>query len=119
MKLSDYIKIMGIDLRESDDTPEIDDLRIIKNENRGTLESLDEDVAIMDVPLQLAESCTFHFEKHIDAIIGSEQDALKEHEKFTKLNIAQENAKEYDRRYKEHPGNRTTYQVKAQRKPGR
>lgn len=110
MKLSEYVKIMGIDLREPDETPDVKDLRIVENKGKDFLEQLDEDTQIMDVPLNLNESCVFDFDKHIDAIICQESDALQEHEKkYTKLNSAQENAKEYDRRFKERPGNRIRF----------
>lgn len=109
MKLSDYIRIMGIDLRETEEVPTIDELRVVDNSDAGSLESMDEDASVMDVPLKLSEACVFAFDKHIDAIIGDEEGARSEHQKYTKLNIAQENSKEYDRRYKERPGNRIRF----------
>lgn len=109
MKLADYVKIMGIDLRE---TEEIDsnELRIVANESKGKLESLDEDSSIMDVELNLDEACKFDFEKHMSSIVECEKVALEEHaRKYTKLNTAQENSREYDRRYKERSHNRIRF----------
>ena len=108
MKLADYVKIMGIDLREADGIPSTSDLKIVQNRG-STLESMDEDAAIMDVDLKLSEACVFNFAKHMDAIVCQEDAAREEHKKYTKLNVAQQNSKEYDRRYKEKPGNRIRY----------
>lgn len=109
MKLADYVRIMGIDLRETDEVPSVDDLRIVENIGGDTLESLDEDTEIMDIPLNLSEACVFSFDKHVEAIVGAEATAIEEHKKYTRFNVSQENAKEYDRRYKERPGNRIRY----------
>ena len=86
-----------------------DDYRIVENDNVGLLESLDEDGDVMGVPLNLSEACKFDFDKHIDAIVEQEDFARAEHKKYTKLNYAQENAKAYDARYKELPGNRIRF----------
>lgn len=109
MKLADYVRIMGIELRETIETPDIESLKVVKNEGIGSLESLDDDASIMDVPLRLGEACSFDFDKHMDAIVGHEQEAVEEHKRYSKLNSAQENSKEYDRRYKERPLNRVRY----------
>ncbi len=83
--------------------------RIVENTGRGMLESLDEDCEIMGVPLNLSEACMFDFDKHIDAIVEQEDAARSDHKKYTKLNYAQENAREYDARYKEKPENRIRF----------
>jgi hypothetical protein len=84
--------------------------RIVENSAAGTLEGLDEDCSILDVPLRLSEACSFDFDKHVTAITGDEDQARDTHrERYTKLNYAQENARRYDARYKERPGNRIKY----------
>lgn len=110
MKLSEYAKIMGFELKEVDDCPSPDELRIVENESRGKLEELDEDTSVMDVELKLKEACSFDFDKHVSAIVGAEEAVAKERkEKYTKFNVAQEASKEFDKRYKERPQNRIRY----------
>lgn len=82
--------------------------RIVEN-SHGRLEDMDDDSSIMDVPLNLTEACQFDFSKHVKAISEQESTARVEHEKYTKLNYAQENSRKYDARYKERPGNRIRY----------
>lgn len=106
MKLVEYAKLLGIDLVQSDDVPEVSDLRIVEVKP-PMLENLDEGTEIMDVSLKLSETCVFSFDKHMDAIVESETSARQENaERFGKLNMAQENSREFDRRYKERPLNR-------------
>lgn len=83
--------------------------RIVENTGKGMLESLDEDCEIMGVPLKLSEACMFDFDKHVNAIVEQEDAARNDHKKYTKLNYAQENAREYDARYKEKPQNLTRF----------
>lgn len=82
------------------------DLRIVVNVVDG-LRSLDEDCDIMGIPLRLDERCTLSFNKHVDAIVAQEEEALKSQTQRAASNYAQENQREWDRRYKERPLNRT------------
>jgi hypothetical protein len=109
MKLSDYAKIMGIELKEADECPSLQELRVVENNSAGKLEELDEDTDVMDIELKLKEACSFDFEKHVSAIAESEEAATKERQKYASLNVAQENSKEFDKRYKERPQNRIRY----------
>lgn len=87
---------------------DLGELRIVENAG-STLESMDEDGDILGVPLKLDEACAFDFSKHIDAIVGSEDARAEEAKKHQKLNQAQSNQQEYDRRYKEMPRDRIKF----------
>lgn len=82
---------------------------IVENLEAGLLESIDDDGSIMDVPLNLKEACGFSFEKHIEAIVQSENEAAEEHSRSMKSDAENDYAKRYDSRYKERPGNRIRY----------
>lgn len=95
----------GIRARSEDPS----DDRIVENPGQGQLEALDEGVSIMDVPLRLSEACSFDFDKHMDAITGDEDAAREHHKRYGMLNVAQENQRRFDARYKERPGNRIRF----------
>jgi hypothetical protein len=82
---------------------------IIEHAEMGLLESIDDDGSIMDVPLNLKEACGFSFDKHVDAIVSSENEANEEHKRSMKFDADNDYAKRYDARYKERPGNRIRY----------
>lgn len=106
--LSDKIKsLIEASLRE--EQQQLIDMRIVDNQSRNMLESLDDDATIMDVPLRLNEACMFDFDKHTRAITEAESIALEEHKKFTRLDSASELRKKRDERYKERPLNRIRY----------
>jgi hypothetical protein len=110
MKLVDYVKIMGIDLREGDETIDVKSARIVENTNdAGILEELDKETDIGGIALHLDEGCKFDFEKHINAIEKCDNDAIIKRKRYVGLDFSQMNIKEYDRRYKERPNNRIRY----------
>jgi hypothetical protein len=110
MKLADYAKLLGFDLRESEPIPGIEELRIV--ERKEGLANIDDDATVMGIPLRLSEACLFDLEKHADAIVTHEESRVKEQKKHSK-NIARTDSREYDRRYKELPQNRIRYNVKS------
>jgi len=93
---------------KSDKQLSLRDLRIVENVVDG-LRSLDEDCDIMGVPLRLDERCDFSFDKHIEAIVAQEEEALKAQKQRSDVSYAQENQREWDRRYKERPMNRVRF----------
>ena len=87
---------------------DLGEFRIVENVG-STLESMDEDGDILGVSLKLDEACAFDFNKHIDAIIDSEDARATDSKKHQQLNQAQSNKQEYDRRYKEMPRDRIKF----------
>lgn len=107
-KLSEALLELGVDVRETEPTPRVNELRIVEHRDVGLLEGLDDDCSVMDVPLNLDEGCSFDFGKHMDAILEQQSLADEEHAKlYRTIDSSIENRVERDRRYLERASNRT------------
>lgn len=86
--------------------PSIDGMRIVEGKELGKLESMDDDCDVMDVSLNLDEACKFDFDKHMDAIVGEQDEA---DDRLLKEQARERPDVELDRRYKEMPRDRIKY----------
>lgn len=76
---------------------------LIENASRS-LEDVDDDSAIMDVPLNLKEACQLNFDKHINALLDEEDNASIDAIRREKL-LDRGNVSEFNKRYLERSNN--------------
>lgn len=76
---------------------------LVENVSRS-LEDIDDDSMIMDVPLNLKEACQLNFDKHINALLDEEDmhsiDAIRREKSLDKGNVS-----EFNKRYLERSSN--------------
>jgi hypothetical protein len=70
----------------------------------NSLEDIDDDTSIMDIPLNLKEACKLNFDKHIDALLDEEDNAIVESVKREK-SLDKGNGSEFNKRYLERSNN--------------